>query len=216
MCNVQDLCVWKECTSSMGWLRWVASIKLHVSFAKEPYKRDYILQKRPIILSILLTVATPYVFYPQILRTSNCQRIYKFDLPADFKDQQLPNRRMYKFYVQKRLLFHAQKVFWCLPAGCKDHQLPNRRMYKFYVYKRLLFHTQKVFWCWCLYFYTLLQNFCLCLWQEYKFRCRVWECTYDPMQWNTSDFLTPYIHVHCYIASAQVYRVWEYTFNTMQ
>ena len=27
---------------------------------KEPYKRDNILQKRPIILSILLTVATPY------------------------------------------------------------------------------------------------------------------------------------------------------------
>jgi len=29
-------------------------------FAKEPYKRDDILQKRTIILSILLTVATPY------------------------------------------------------------------------------------------------------------------------------------------------------------
>jgi len=44
----------------MGWLRLVGSIKLQVSFAKEPYKRDDILQKRPIILSILLTVATPY------------------------------------------------------------------------------------------------------------------------------------------------------------
>ena len=33
-----------------------------VSFAKEPYKRDYILQKRPIISAILLTVATPYTF----------------------------------------------------------------------------------------------------------------------------------------------------------
>jgi len=30
------------------------------SFAKEPYKKDNILQKRPIILTILLTVATPY------------------------------------------------------------------------------------------------------------------------------------------------------------
>jgi len=30
-------------------LRLVGSIKLQVSFAKEPYKRDYILQKRPII-----------------------------------------------------------------------------------------------------------------------------------------------------------------------
>jgi len=32
-------------------------------FAKEPYKTDDILQKRPIILSILLTVATPYLIY---------------------------------------------------------------------------------------------------------------------------------------------------------
>ena len=33
----------------MGWLRLVGSFKLYVSFAKEPFKRDYILQKRPII-----------------------------------------------------------------------------------------------------------------------------------------------------------------------
>jgi len=43
-----------------GWLWLVGSIKLQVSFTKEPYKRDDVLQKRPIILSILLTVATPY------------------------------------------------------------------------------------------------------------------------------------------------------------
>jgi len=47
-------------TTAVGWLWLVGSIKLQVSFAKEPYKRDDILQKRPIILSILLTVATPY------------------------------------------------------------------------------------------------------------------------------------------------------------
>jgi len=33
----------------MGWLQGVGSIKLQVSFAKEPYERDYTLQKRPII-----------------------------------------------------------------------------------------------------------------------------------------------------------------------
>ena len=44
----------------MGWLWLVGSIKLYVSFAKEPYKKDDILQQRPIILSILLIVATPY------------------------------------------------------------------------------------------------------------------------------------------------------------
>ena len=46
--------------TDMGWLRLVGSLKLLVSFAKEPYKRDYILQKRPIILRSLLIVATPY------------------------------------------------------------------------------------------------------------------------------------------------------------
>ena len=44
----------------MGWLWLVGSFKLYVSFAKEPYKRDNILQKRPKILSTLLTVANPY------------------------------------------------------------------------------------------------------------------------------------------------------------
>jgi len=43
----------------MGWLCLVGSIKLEVSFAKKLYKRDNILQKRPIILSMLLTIATP-------------------------------------------------------------------------------------------------------------------------------------------------------------
>jgi len=42
-----------------GWLQSVVSLKLQVSFAKEPYKRDYILQKRHIILRSLLIVATP-------------------------------------------------------------------------------------------------------------------------------------------------------------
>jgi len=39
-------------------LRFVGSLNLHVSFAKEPFKRDYILQKRPMILRSLLSVAT--------------------------------------------------------------------------------------------------------------------------------------------------------------
>jgi len=43
----------------MGWLRLVGPLKLQVSLAKEPYKRDYILQKRPVILRSLLIVATP-------------------------------------------------------------------------------------------------------------------------------------------------------------
>jgi len=46
---------------TMGWLRLVGSLKSFFSFAKEPCKRDYILQKRHIILRSLLIVATPYV-----------------------------------------------------------------------------------------------------------------------------------------------------------
>jgi len=45
--------------SHMRWLQLVGSLNLQVSFAKEPYKRDYVLQKRPIILRSLLIAATP-------------------------------------------------------------------------------------------------------------------------------------------------------------
>ena len=50
----------------MGWLRLVGSLKLMVSFAKEPYKRDNCLQKRPRILRSLLLVATPYSVFVYI------------------------------------------------------------------------------------------------------------------------------------------------------
>jgi len=43
----------------MGWLRLVGSLKLQIYFAKKPYKRDDILQKKPVILRSLLIVATP-------------------------------------------------------------------------------------------------------------------------------------------------------------
>ena len=54
------LCLLLKKACPMGWLWLVGSLKLQVSFAKEPYKRDDILQKRPIILRSLLIVATPY------------------------------------------------------------------------------------------------------------------------------------------------------------
>jgi len=61
--SFEDVCVggtltWNR-SGCMGWLRLVGSLKLQVSFAKEPYKRDDILQKRPIILRNLLILATP-------------------------------------------------------------------------------------------------------------------------------------------------------------
>ena len=57
LCVVNVYC--HACSFRVGWLWLVGSIKLNVSFAKEPCKRGAILQKRPVILSILLTVATP-------------------------------------------------------------------------------------------------------------------------------------------------------------
>jgi len=60
MCVRMHRVVNNNASCVMGWLWLVGSIKLQVSFAKEPYKRDYILQKRPVLLSILMTVATPY------------------------------------------------------------------------------------------------------------------------------------------------------------
>ena len=45
----------------MGWLRLVGSIKLQVSFVEYSLFYRALLQKRPVILSILLTEFTPYV-----------------------------------------------------------------------------------------------------------------------------------------------------------
>jgi len=45
----------------MRWLRLEGPLELKVSFAKEPYKRDSILQKKTVILRSLLIVATPYI-----------------------------------------------------------------------------------------------------------------------------------------------------------
>ena len=44
---------------NMGWLRSARSIKLYVLFAKYSLFYMALLQKRPIIISILLTEATP-------------------------------------------------------------------------------------------------------------------------------------------------------------
>jgi len=59
VCVGSDVYVWVH-RLGYGVATLVGSLKLHVSFAKEPYKRGYILQKRPVILRSLLIGATPY------------------------------------------------------------------------------------------------------------------------------------------------------------
>jgi len=56
---------------TMGWLRLVGSIKLQVSFAEYRLFYRALLQKSSIILSILLTEATPYSADMQL--SSCCQ-----------------------------------------------------------------------------------------------------------------------------------------------
>jgi len=52
----------------MEWLRLVGSLRLQVSFAKEPYKRDYILQNTPIILRSLTNLSQPIPENPSRFR----------------------------------------------------------------------------------------------------------------------------------------------------
>ena len=55
------VCVEEKITHKrMGWLRSVGSIKLYVSYAEYCLFYRALLQKRSVILSILLTKATPY------------------------------------------------------------------------------------------------------------------------------------------------------------
>ena len=76
-------------SSDMGWLWLVGSLTWQFSFAKEPYKRDDIRQKRRIIWRGLLIVATPRDEHIQFFSTNSDWTIisilqYKFKLRHDF------------------------------------------------------------------------------------------------------------------------------------
>ena len=58
--HVDSVCHYVTRWSTMGWLRRAGSLKSQVSFANEPYKRDYILQKKPVILRSLLMEGSAY------------------------------------------------------------------------------------------------------------------------------------------------------------
>ena len=62
---------WLSVLVDMGWLRLVGSLQLSVSFAKEPYERDYTLHKRPIVWRSLLIEAT-WLFVLLCLRVLQC------------------------------------------------------------------------------------------------------------------------------------------------
>ena len=58
MCRKVPAC--HACWRVMGWLRWVGCLKIQVSLENTGLFCRALLQKRPIFLSILLIVATPY------------------------------------------------------------------------------------------------------------------------------------------------------------
>ena len=70
--------------SRMGWLRFVGSVKLQVSFSECGLFYRALLQKRLIILRSLLIVATPYIEYRdlplRIFADSFIRLFYKRDL----------------------------------------------------------------------------------------------------------------------------------------
>ena len=61
---------------NMGWLPFVGSFKLHVSFAKEPYKRDNILQKRPIRSYTYSNISRIQMYRP--IRSCTYSNIFKY------------------------------------------------------------------------------------------------------------------------------------------
>ena len=83
----QCVAVVRDGHGHMGWLRLAGSLKSYVSFAREPYERDDILQKRPILQRSLLTVATPYQYSSRFV----WKRIAEY-------------RLFYRALLQKRLI----------------------------------------------------------------------------------------------------------------
>jgi len=75
-----------------------SSIKVQVSCAKEPYQRDNILQKRPKIWSILLTVATPYSYTSKYILHENTN----------------------KMNMQTKWNQHQREVEWICQYICRD------------------------------------------------------------------------------------------------
>jgi len=110
----------------MGWLQLVGSIKLQVSFAKETYKRDNILRKWPIILSILLTVATPY----QILQhTTTHYNTISTHLLGAYLVCRCCNgqcRAVWRRQLRGRLLLRRLRTGWIRVLICVSRALPCR------------------------------------------------------------------------------------------
>jgi len=104
-----------SCPCTMGWLWLVGSLQLWVSVAKEPYKRDDVLQKRRIILRSLLIVATPYIRRSTTLDPRKI--IIVFDSVLMFE-----NFCFYSFYYIMFILFLFCVCSASLAAHSESHE----------------------------------------------------------------------------------------------
>jgi len=79
----------------MGWLRWVGSIKLQVSFVKEPCKRDNILQKRPVArkLHICYTHIIPRVASYAPSEWHVCSKVWVSSAKKPYKKDNILQKR---------------------------------------------------------------------------------------------------------------------------
>jgi len=121
----------------MGWLRLVGSFKIQVSFAKEPYKRDYILQKRPRILRSLLIVATTYL---HVLACVKCVCLYIYRWRRSCKFPHRTYKKMvtvciYKYvYVYVRAHMCVYIYVYIIYISVHIFGVGNRKIFSTYVY----------------------------------------------------------------------------------
>ena len=116
------VCIFKK-NPTTGWLCLVGSFKLKDSFAKEPYKRDYILQKRPINLRSLLIVATPY----QDMSENNAAK----NRQVSFAEFSLYNRAL----LQKRPILRSLPIQATPSQGISENNAAKNRQVAFAEYR---------------------------------------------------------------------------------
>jgi len=93
------------------WLRSVGSFKLYVSFAKDTYKRDDILQKRRIIIWSLLIVATPYESYlDEALSRVHLSDFHVWDTNPTWTGLAFPLSRV---HLRESHVCYMTRLHWC-------------------------------------------------------------------------------------------------------
>jgi len=126
------------CLRAMGWLRLVGSLKLQVSLAKEPYKRDDILQKRPIISRSLLIVAIPYEelrLFLAMKRCSYCSESDSFNtLIGLFWHFARQGRGQVRYIAQRVWHDSLLRVILRIPTSVVTHSMTHMRVHRWIRY----------------------------------------------------------------------------------